>query len=277
MTLIIGGIARKGGVGKTTTIMNLGAACARAGLFTVIIEADGQGNASRRVGLDPRDDFYDLVLGDAAWEDVMRPVPQDFTGAPDADLMLVSAWNATREVEEDKRTPGLMFDKLNTLRGYADVVLIDTSPGITQVHSGVYYAADLVFIPTMTELDSVDGTMDTLDFLDRARKEAEGTDYCVAEVLGALPMRVEKNTRTAKNNLEMLRLLMRRRHVRVFDPIPSGVAWQESRNRNLSIYTHREHLTSDYDRASAVEAVRRFDPFVAEVLKRVNAAQEVIA
>lgn len=281
MTLVIGGIARKGGVGKTTTIMNLAAACARAGLFTVVVEADGQGNASRRVGLEERDDLFDLMYGGAQWEDVLRPVPPQFTNRKDTDLMLVSAWNGTREIEEDKRTPAVFYEKVNLLRGWADVVLIDTSPGITQLHTAVYYTSDYVYIPTMTELDCIESVGDTLNFLDTARAKGEATNFPAAKLIGVLPTRMAARDNTAKVNHEMLKMMYRHRPYppRILPAISAGVAWQESRNRLMSIYAHREvkDREASYDRASAVEAVRRFEPFATEVVSLVQNSLEVTA
>jgi chromosome partitioning protein len=67
---------QKGGVGKTTTAVNLGAALADAGFRVLIVDLDPQGNATTGVGLNPRDvsgSIYDVIMSDAAMEDAIEP------------------------------------------------------------------------------------------------------------------------------------------------------------------------------------------------------------
>jgi cellulose biosynthesis protein BcsQ len=275
MTIIISGIARKGGVTKTTTITNLAAACAREDLLTVVLETDGQGNATSAMGLDPRDDFHDLVLGGAEWEHVLRPVNPLFTGIDGAKLFVVSASNATRLVEVDRTTPQMIYEKLNMLRGWADVILVDTSPGITEVHTGVYISSDYVIIPSLCELDALNGVQQTFEFLARSQQIIEERNLGLkpAKLMGILPNRAQ-NRHKATSDVRRMMAMMFSNRCRIFDSISDGVAWREARNRYMSIFAHQENMTSDYDRTSARTAVNQFRPVAEEVTALVRKSLE---
>jgi cellulose biosynthesis protein BcsQ len=275
MTIVIAQEARKGGVGKTTTTVHLAAALARDGYCTVIIEGDGQGNATGSVGLEPRDDFYSLIVDNAEWGDVLRNVPDTFTGVATNQFYICSASDRTSTVERDTNTPGRIIERINQLRGWADVVLIDTSPGLNQVHAGVIYTADYVIIPSSCELDAINGANQVIKYLDAARRNAPQMN--VAEVLGVLPTRARLRNRVTTNGLQLMSMMFKPEH-RVFDPITEAVAWNEARNRYMSIWAHQENVTGEfesYDEESARKAVVQFRPVVDTVRNLLPAVQQV--
>lgn len=241
-TTIISVLSRKGGSTKTTTATTLAVGLALRGLNVLLIESDGQGDASKTVGLEPRDDFYNLVLGDAEFADVIRPVPVKFTGKQ-VDLAILSAADATRVVEEDKQTPSVMYARFQELRGYYDVVIGDTSPGITNVHSGWYYASDYVLLPTLCETDSVHSIGKTLSFLAKADEDGRDAGYPAAKVIGILPNRYSKAEKTSQFNLGLIHGMYGREN-HVFEHVRDLTAWGTARRENKSIYS----LTGGFDR-----------------------------
>jgi len=275
MTLIIASMGRKGGLGKTTYSENLAAACARAGLLTVFVEADGQGNASEHMRVQPHDGFKHLMLGGREWQDVLLPVPEIFCGMKTR-LFMVSASDQTFAVEKANETPERMITALKALRGWADVVIVDTSPGANNIHVGCYYAADYVLLPTLCTMDSINSISKTLRYLQTAEFEGKG-QYHAAKVLGILPNQYRQGERTSQYNLGLVDGRFAHEHP-VFPKVNYQQAWElihsESRGTG-SIYAFKP---GDYrERESKKMAIRDFKPVVDRVLEMVAKKSEEVA
>lgn len=278
MTLVISAIGRKGGNTKTTTSANLAAACARAGLLTVFLGTDGQGNADEIMGVERSDAFYNLIINGAKWEDVLVPVPDKFTGMKGARLLTMPASNMTAEVETHPDAAITMIRRIRQLRGIADVVIMDTSPGLTNVHVGCYLSSDYVYLPTTTEQFSVSSLDSAFELLERAQKVG-GATYPVAQVLGILPNRYNWKENDAREKLGEIKGGYKRK-CRIFDPIENSVAWHDSCSRQLSIYALNEsrNLTGlGFSRPAARKATQQFDAFAQSVIALVKPAAEAIA
>lgn len=266
MTIILSLQARKGGVGKTTVSVTLAAALALSGLSVLIVDSDGQGNATTSVGLEARDDFYALILEDAEYADLIRPVPKAFAGKPSS-LYLLSASDAQRRVESSASTPARMVERLAELRGVYDVVIGDTSPGLTEVHSGWYYASDYVILPTLCETHSVRSVGKTLEFLHSADAVGRERGYPAAQVLGILPNRYTKGVNNSQFNLGLLSGLYQQ--YPIYERMRDLSAWESATRQSKSIYS----LSAGSDRRlaqSLKDARKEFSRVVESVLALVQ-------
>ena len=148
---------QKGGVGKTTTAVNLGAALAEAGFRLLVIDLDPQGNATTGLGLNPRDvtsSIYDVILNDAALEDCIEPTSvKNLFVAPatidlaGAEIELVS--QMSREIRLKRA--------IDSVRDSFDLVLIDCPPSLGLLTVNGLGAADDVIVPIQCEYYALEG------------------------------------------------------------------------------------------------------------------------
>lgn len=148
---------QKGGVGKTTTTVNLGACLAELGQRVLIVDLDPQANASTGLGLNPRQldySLYDVLLHDVAMEDVIEPVAvRNLYVAPasldlaGAEIELVPALNRERRLKE----------AIATVADDYDIILIDCPPSLGLLTINGLTAASEVLVPIQTEYYALEG------------------------------------------------------------------------------------------------------------------------
>lgn len=268
MTTIITSASKKGGVGKTTFAVTAAAALARAGYSVILLDLDGQGNATASTGLDMRGDVYALLVDGEEWADLLRPAPVEFAGK--GDLYVLSSDASTDNVVGIAGIQQALHDRLQLLRqAGADVVIIDTAPGNTDLHMGCYFASDYVMIPTLCEVDAVEGVGQTIAHITRARELGAGIP--VAQVGGILPTRLNVTT---KDMWFMLGELSGRfySHYVFKEVIRENPAWRLARQERRSVYTWKpsEHR----DRANRKRAAGDFEPVVARLVELIGAHDE---
>ena len=162
---------QKGGVGKTTTAINLAASLAHLGHPTVLVDLDPQGNASSGLGL-PKEDVemgtVDLVLGLRDLRSVLQPTAIDGLHVVPATRDLIGA-----EVElthADRRETRLR-EALGDLAGTdVEYVILDCPPSLGFLTVNALTAADSVLIPVQSEYYAMEGLGELLRTLSRVRK-----------------------------------------------------------------------------------------------------------
>jgi chromosome partitioning protein len=148
---------QKGGVGKTTTAVNLGAALAELDFRVLVVDLDPQGNATTGLGINPRDvetSVYDALLNDVALEDVIEPTTlRNLFVAPatidlaGAEIELVPAMS--RELRLKRA--------IDAVRPDYDLVLIDCPPSLGLLTVNGLAAADDVIVPIQCEYYALEG------------------------------------------------------------------------------------------------------------------------
>ena len=157
MSKIIAIANQKGGVGKTTTTVNLGACLAEMGQKVLIIDIDPQGNTTSGFGIDKErllNTSYEVVLGNASAEESIQKL-EDFH----IDLLPSSIDLAGAEVELigiDKRE-GLLDEKLQPLKNRYDFILIDCPPSLNILTINAFRAADSILVPIQCEFYAMEG------------------------------------------------------------------------------------------------------------------------
>jgi len=151
---------QKGGVGKTTTTINLGASLAELGKRVLIIDLDPQGNASTGLGIEVEDrtlTTYDLLLGDVSLNDVIYPTGQTglFIVPSTVDLS-----SADMELVSNEKRSFLLHDALREpamIEFQFDYILIDCPPSLNLMTVNAMVASDSVLIPLQSEFFALEG------------------------------------------------------------------------------------------------------------------------
>ena len=201
---------QKGGVGKTTTTINLGAALAESGYRVLIVDLDPQGNASTGLGIDPEDrDYttYDLLLDDVDLDDVIRPTLVEGLMIAPATTDLSSADIEMMSVE--KRS-FLLYDALRQPKLDAfglDFILIDCPPSLSLLTVNAMVASHSVLIPLQSEFFALEGLSQLMLSIREVRQSAnpelriEGVVLTMFDGRNNLSQQVEADARDTLGEL----------------------------------------------------------------------------
>ena len=169
MGKIISVANQKGGVGKTTTTVNLSTILAKKGKKVLLIDADPQGNATSGLGLekDLEPSTYDILVNDTELEEAMQktiiknllicPANMDLAGA---EVELVSMMSREQRLKE----------KVDIIKNKFDYILIDCPPSLGLITLNAFTASDSVLIPVQCEYFALEGLGQLLNTINLVKK-----------------------------------------------------------------------------------------------------------
>ena len=161
---------QKGGVGKTTTSVNLSACLAELGFRTLLIDLDPQGNASSGVGIETRGietSIYDVLLNDAAMEDCVEPASVKNLFVAPANLDLAGAEiELVNEMAREHRLKKAIDQELDRY----DYIIIDCPPSLGLLTVNALVAAREVLVPIQCEYYALEGLGQLLRNVDKVKK-----------------------------------------------------------------------------------------------------------
>ncbi len=212
--MIISVANQKGGVGKTTTTVNLGDLFAREGFRVLIVDTDVQGHVALSLGKQKGPGLYTVLIEKAPIDDAV------IEGRPNLDV-----------IASDKRTEiakliltGQSFRERALIQAleHADyeLILIDLAPSLDILHVAALLASQFVVIPTRLDLLALDGVNELIRSIHELNQQGAGIqDYRI------LPTFYDRITRETHTNLQ---LLVQTFGVRVLPPIPQDVKAREA-------------------------------------------------
>lgn len=212
---------QKGGVGKTTTAMNLSGYCAMLGKKTLLIDFDSQFNATVGLGVrhDSEETIYHALLGGKRPREVIR---RTYLAGLDIAPATSDLAGALIEMVEVPEREYLLRKFIHEVRSEYEYIFIDLGPSLNLLTINGLLAADEVIIPVQCEYYSLEGIAQVLETLDLIRKNL----HHPIKIGGALLTMYDKREKLSR---EIAREIRRRFPYHVYDiEIPRSVALAEA-------------------------------------------------
>jgi chromosome partitioning protein len=270
MGKIVGVVNQKGGVGKTTTAINLSACLALEGLRVLLADCDPQANTSSGLGVvrdDNRHSIYDVLVGDSEAEQVILP-----TGVENLSLLPGSKNLTGANIElatADDRAVRLRH-ALESVKDKFDLIILDCPPALDLLTLNVLVAADSLIVPMQAEYFALEGITELISTLERVR----GAFNHNIEIEGVLLTMYDDRTNLAQQVRETLRqhfgdrmfITVIPRNIRLAEAPSHGkpVALYDSRSRGTEAYFE---LAGEYLARNRIESPKALERKVAEKSK----------
>lgn len=196
---------QKGGVGKTTTAINLSACLAEVGQKVLAVDFDPQGNATSGLGFEKEymdKTVYELLMGECQIEDcIIKDVQENLDVLP-SDVNLAGAEIELLDVPEKE---ALLRKELEKIEKEYDFVVIDCPPSLSLLTINALTAADTVLVPIQCEYYALEGLSQILQTVDLVKKklnpklELEGVVFTMYDARTNLSLEVVENVKSHLN------------------------------------------------------------------------------
>jgi len=247
--MIISITNQKGGVGKTTTAVNLAAGLAQKGLRTLLMDLDPQANSTMSFTDVAPDDpaIFDVLVQGASLQSILRPAAEAPTLHVAPSSIAMARFEASLVGELD--APYRIKDAIETVQDSFDAIILDTPPTLGLITVNALVASTHVLIPIQASYFALEGTDDLLETIDKikARPNRE------LRILGVLVTLFDKRTILSRQVFDEIREVF---GDLVFESIiTKSVRLEESPAHRQSIYSFAPSSSGAYEYYQLCEEV----------------------
>ena len=164
-------VNQKGGVGKTTTAVNLAAAVGMKGYKTLLVDIDPQGNATSGLGFSKRDteiSTYDMMIGTAAAEDIVKETEFSRLDLLPANMNLAGA---ELEIADLDSRESRIKNALAPLKEKYDFIILDCPPSLGLITINALCAVDSVLVPIQCEFYALEGLSQLINTVRQVKRK----------------------------------------------------------------------------------------------------------
>ena len=242
MGKILGVVNQKGGVGKTTTAINLSACLALQGLKILMVDCDPQANATSGIGIqrdDQRSSIYDALMGAVPAEDVILPTQIETLWVVPGSNNLTGA-RIELAAEEDRAER--LRKILSPICDRFDLIILDCPPALDLLTLNALVAADFLIVPMQAEYFALEGVSELISTLERVQSSLNPN----LVIEGVLLTMYDERTNLAQQVTQTLREYFQDRLYKTIIPRNVRLAEAPSHGRPVALYDPRSRGTQAY-------------------------------